>query len=75
VDAAIRTAYDLGDIAAVRELLAMIDDCPPRHLAPRLLAERMLARARLADRGGYAAAGPAFASGLTPADLRIGARW
>jgi len=35
----------------------------------------MLARARLADRGGYAAAGPAFASGLTPADLRIGARW
>ena len=75
MDAAIRTAYDLGDIAAVRELLAMIDDCPPRHLAPRLLAERMLARARLADRGGYAAAGPAFASGLTPAELRIGARW
>jgi hypothetical protein len=55
VDVAIRTAYDLGDIAAVRELLAMIDDCPPRHLAPRLLSERALARARLADRDVYAA--------------------
>jgi hypothetical protein len=62
VDVAIRTAYDLGDIAAVRELLAMIDDCPPRHLAPRLLSERALARARLADRDGSAAADPAFAA-------------
>jgi hypothetical protein len=62
VDVTIRTAYDLGDIAAVRELLAMIDDCPPRHLAPRLLAERTLVHARLADRDGYAAADPAFAA-------------
>jgi hypothetical protein len=51
---AICTAYNLGDIAAVRELLAMIDDCPPGHLAPMQLAERTLVRARLADRDGYA---------------------
>jgi hypothetical protein len=62
VDAAIRTAYDLGDIAAVRELLAMIDDWAPRHLAPRLSAGRTLVRARLADRDGYGAADPAFAA-------------
>jgi len=58
----IGTAYDLGDIAAVRELLAMIDDRPPGHLAPMLLAERTLVHARLADRDGHAAAGPAFAA-------------
>ena len=62
MDVAIRTAYDLGDIAAVRELLAVIDDCPPRHLAPGLLGERMLVHAGLADRDGYAATDPAFAA-------------
>ena len=62
MDVAIRTAYDLGDIAAVRELLAMIDDCPPRRLAPRLLAGCTLVHACLADRDGYAAADPAFAA-------------
>ena len=62
MDVAIRTAYDLGDIAAVRELLAMIDDCPPRRLAPRLLAGRTLVHACLADRDGSAAADPAFAA-------------
>ncbi len=62
MDGRYRRAYDLGEIATAHELLAMIDDCPLRHLAPRLLAERTLVRARLADRDGYAAAGPAFAA-------------
>jgi len=31
--------YDLGDVGIVRKLPAMIDNCPPAHLAPMQLAE------------------------------------
>ena len=45
---AARAAHDLGDTAATGELLALLDDYQPGHLAPMLRAERDLARARLA---------------------------
>jgi class 3 adenylate cyclase/tetratricopeptide (TPR) repeat protein len=44
---AARTAHELGDTAAARELLAQLDGYQPGHLAPMLRAERDLARARL----------------------------
>jgi len=46
---AARCAYELGDTAAVRELLDLLDSYQPGHLAPMLRAERDLARARLRD--------------------------
>jgi class 3 adenylate cyclase/tetratricopeptide (TPR) repeat protein len=51
---AVRCAYELGDTAAVRELLDLLDSYQPGHLAPMLRAERDLARARLpgGDRAG-----------------------
>jgi hypothetical protein len=51
---AVRCAYELGDTAAVRELLDLLDSYQPGHLAPMLRAERDLARARLpgGDRSG-----------------------
>jgi class 3 adenylate cyclase/tetratricopeptide (TPR) repeat protein len=61
---AARAAHDLGDTAASRELLDMLDDCPPGHLAPVLRAERDLVRARLADSDGDSAAGAAFAAAI-----------
>jgi class 3 adenylate cyclase/predicted ATPase len=45
---AARAAHDLGDTAAVGELLTLLDEYQPGHLAPMLRAERDLARARLA---------------------------
>ena len=45
---AARAAQDLGDTAAIRELLALLDPTSPGTLAPMLRAERDLARARLA---------------------------
>jgi class 3 adenylate cyclase/predicted ATPase len=45
---AARAAHDLGDTAAVGELLALLDSYQPGHLAPMLRAERDLVRARLA---------------------------
>ena len=54
--------YDLGDISIVRESPAMIDDCPPGHLAPMQLAERTVVGAHLADRDGSAAGDAAFAA-------------
>jgi len=54
---AARAAYDLGDTAATRDLLAQLDSCKPEQLAPMLRAERDLVRARLAaDQGDPAAA-------------------
>ena len=47
---AARSAFDLGDAAATRELLTLLDGCQPGHLAPMLRAERDLARARLTAR-------------------------
>jgi hypothetical protein len=49
---AARAAHDLADAATTRELLALLDSCPPGRLAPMQRAERELARARLAARDG-----------------------
>ena len=52
---AARAAHDLHDTATAGELLTLLDDYQPGHLAPMLRAERDLARARLAgspDGGG-----------------------
>ena len=62
---AARAAHDLGDAAAVGELLALIDFYPPGHLAPMLRAERDLACARLAARDGEPAAADMFASAIS----------
>jgi hypothetical protein len=59
---AARTAHELGDTAAVGELLALLDSHQPGHLAPMLRAERRLARARLTDRDDEAAWSSAIAS-------------
>jgi class 3 adenylate cyclase/tetratricopeptide (TPR) repeat protein len=45
---ATRAAHDLGNAAATRELLALLESYQPGHLAPMLRAERDLVRARLA---------------------------
>jgi hypothetical protein len=50
---AVRTAWDLEDAAATRELLALLDAVPPGQLPPMLRAERDLARAR-ANEGDFA---------------------
>ena len=61
---AARCAYELGDTAAVRELLALLDSYQPGHLAPMLRAERDLARARLAADDGDEAAAASFAAAI-----------
>jgi class 3 adenylate cyclase/tetratricopeptide (TPR) repeat protein len=62
---AARVAHELGDTAAVIELLAQLDAHPPGHVPPRLQAERDLARARLAAAGGDTAADQALAAAVT----------
>jgi hypothetical protein len=62
---AARAAHDLGDTAAVSELLALLDDYQPRHLAPMLRAERDLAGARLAAADGDPDAAAAFAAAIS----------
>jgi class 3 adenylate cyclase len=62
---AARAAHDLGNTAAVAELLALLDDYQPGHLAPMLRAERDLARARLAAGDGDPAAAVAFAAAIS----------
>jgi hypothetical protein len=62
---AARTAHDLGDTAAIRELLALLDDAQPGHMAPLLRAERDLARVRLASRDGDPAAEAFFTAAIT----------
>jgi tetratricopeptide (TPR) repeat protein len=44
---AARAAGEMGDSAAIRELLELLDGCQPGHLAPMLRAERDLVRARV----------------------------
>ena len=63
---AARAAQELGDTAAIRALLSVLDAHPPGYLAPMLRAERDLVRARLADGDGdqAAAAYTAAISGL-----------
>ena len=62
---AARAAHDLGDSATTVNLLALLDDCPPGHLAPMLRAERDLVRARLAASDGGRAAAASFAAAVT----------
>ena len=62
---AARAAFDLDDIAAAGELLALLDGYKSGHLAPMLRAERDLARARLAARDGDQTAGAAFAAAVS----------
>jgi hypothetical protein len=62
---AARAAHELGDAAATVELLALLDSCPPGHLAPMQKAERDLVRARIADRDGDQAAAESFPAAVT----------
>jgi hypothetical protein len=62
---AARSACELRDDAATRELLALLDSHPPGRLAPMLRAERDLVRSRLAARDGDPNAGTAFAAAVT----------
>jgi class 3 adenylate cyclase/predicted ATPase len=62
---AARAAHDLRDTAAVGELLTLLDDFQPGHLAPMLRAERELVRARLAAGDGDPAAAAAFTSAVS----------
>jgi tetratricopeptide (TPR) repeat protein len=62
---AARVAHELGDAAAVGELLAQLDAHPPGHIPQRLQAERDLARARLAAADGDPAADQALAAAVT----------
>jgi class 3 adenylate cyclase/tetratricopeptide (TPR) repeat protein len=62
---AARTAFELQDIVAIRELLTLLDSYQPGHLAAMLRAERDLVRARLAASEGDAAAAAAFAAAIT----------
>jgi len=61
---AARAAHDLGDTAALGELLTLLDSFQPGHLAPILRAERDLARARLAASASDPAAAAAFAAAI-----------
>jgi class 3 adenylate cyclase/predicted ATPase len=62
---AARSACELHDAAATRELLALLDSHPPGQLAPMLRAERDLVRSRLAARDGDPNAGTALAAAVT----------
>ena len=62
---AARAAHDLGDTAAVGELLTLLDAYQPGHLAPMLRAERDLTRARLAARNGDRDAAATFAAAIS----------
>jgi class 3 adenylate cyclase/predicted ATPase len=62
---AARAAYELDDVTATRELLALLDSYQPGHVAPMLRAERDLARARLAARDGDKSAAADFAAAIT----------
>jgi class 3 adenylate cyclase/tetratricopeptide (TPR) repeat protein len=63
---AARTAHELGDDAALSDLIALLDSYQPGHLAPMLRAERALARARLAGANGEGdQAAAAFAAAIT----------
>jgi class 3 adenylate cyclase/tetratricopeptide (TPR) repeat protein len=61
---AARAAFELGDIAAARELLVLLDSHQSGRAVTLLRAERDLARARLAGHDGDPAAGAAFAAAI-----------
>ena len=62
---AARAAGDLGDAATVGQLLALLENSPPGHLAPMLKSERDLVRARLAGSDGDPAAPAALTSAIS----------
>jgi class 3 adenylate cyclase/predicted ATPase len=62
---AARAAFEVRDIAAARELLALLDSHQSGPADPKLRAERDLARARLAGHDGDPAAGAAFAAAIS----------
>jgi class 3 adenylate cyclase/predicted ATPase len=62
---AARAAHSLRNTAAAGELLTLLDNHQPRHLAPMLRAERDLVHARLAAGDGDPAAAAAFASAVS----------
>jgi class 3 adenylate cyclase/tetratricopeptide (TPR) repeat protein len=62
---AVRAAYELRDITAVRELLSLLDSYQAGDIAPMLRAERDLARARLAAADGDQSATASFAVAIT----------
>ena len=62
---AVRTAYELADFAAVRELLSLLDSNQPGQIAPMLRAQRDLARAWLAAADGDPSAAESFAAAVT----------
>jgi class 3 adenylate cyclase len=64
---AARAAHELGDTAAIQDLLAILDRCPAGYLAPMLRAERDLVRARQAA----GAADEASAAALRAAIIRL----
>jgi class 3 adenylate cyclase/tetratricopeptide (TPR) repeat protein len=62
---AARAAYELRDLTAVRELLALLDSYQPGEIAPMLRAERDLVRARRAAADGGPAAAASLAAAIT----------
>jgi tetratricopeptide (TPR) repeat protein len=62
---AARAAFEVRDMAATRELLALLDSQPSGPAVSLLRAERDLARARLAGHDGDPAAGAAFAAAIS----------
>jgi class 3 adenylate cyclase/tetratricopeptide (TPR) repeat protein len=62
---AARTAYELRDAVAIRELIALADSRPAGQLAPIIRAERDLLRARLAGRDGDHGARAALTAAIT----------
>jgi class 3 adenylate cyclase len=62
---AARAADELGDTAALEQLLALLDAYQPGQLGPMLRAERDLVRARLVAGDGAPAAGAAFTAAIT----------
>jgi tetratricopeptide (TPR) repeat protein len=62
---AVRSAYELGDAAAVRELLELLDAAQPGDIVPLLVSGRALARACLADLEGDGEAGRLFTTAVT----------
>jgi class 3 adenylate cyclase/tetratricopeptide (TPR) repeat protein len=62
---AARAAFEVRDMAAARELLALLDAQPSGPAVSLLHTERDLARARLAGHDGDPAAGAAFAAAIS----------
>ena len=62
---AARSAHELNDSSATRELLAMLESYPPGHVAPVQQAERELVRARMAGVEVGQGADAAFAAAIS----------